>query len=324
MLRGGIFAKARFFGMVGHDKLTGERKDKRMADYLIKSLIADGMFRAYAMDATDTVAEAQRRHDSWSAATAALGRTLIGTVLLSTSLLKGDEKLTVKVDGHGPVGAIVADGNADGTVKGYLQYPHTSLPLNPKHKLDVKKAVGTNGMLTVTKDQGLGQPYTGQVPLVSGELGEDFTYYLAKSEQIPSSVGVSVFVEPDNTVKVAGGFMIQVMPGASDEAIARLEKRLKEMPMVSELLLDGQKPEDILRLLFPDEDIQILQKLPVEFKCDCSKDRFASALASVSADAIQEMIDQDHGAEAVCHFCGNKYQFSEDDLRAILAHAQAK
>ncbi|QMU07037.1 Hsp33 family molecular chaperone HslO [Levilactobacillus suantsaii] len=295
-----------------------------MADYLIKSLIADGMFRAYAMDATDTVAEAQRRHDSWSAATAALGRTLIGTVLLSTSLLKGDEKLTVKVDGHGPVGAIVADGNADGTVKGYLQYPHTSLPLNPKHKLDVKKAVGTNGMLTVTKDQGLGQPYTGQVPLVSGELGEDFTYYLAKSEQIPSSVGVSVFVEPDNTVKVAGGFMIQVMPGASDEAIARLEKRLKEMPMVSELLLDGQKPEDILRLLFPDEDIQILQKLPVEFKCDCSKDRFASALASVSADAIQEMIDQDHGAEAVCHFCGNKYQFSEDDLRAILAHAQAK
>lgn len=298
-------------------------KDK-MADYLVKSLVAGGMFRAYAVDATNTVAEAQRRHDTWSAATAALGRTLIGTTLLSTSLLKGDEKLTVKVNGHGPVGAIVVDGNANGTVKGYLQYPHTSLPLNAKHKLDVKKAVGTQGMLTVTKDQGLGQPYTGQVPLISGELGEDFTYYLAKSEQIPSSVGVSVFVEPDNSVKVAGGFMIQVMPGATDEAIARLEKRLKEMPMVSELLLDGQKPEDILRLLFKDEEIQILQKLPVAFKCDCSKDRFAAALASVSATAIQEMIDQDHGAEAVCHFCGNKYQFSEDDLREILTKAQAK
>ena len=295
-----------------------------MADYLIKSLVAGGMFRAYAVDATNTVAEAQRRHDTWSAATAALGRTLIGTVLLSTSLLKGDEKLTVKVNGHGPVGAIVVDGNANGTVKGYLQYPHTSLPLNAKHKLDVKKAVGTQGMLTVTKDQGLGQPYTGQVPLISGELGEDFTYYLAKSEQIPSSVGVSVFVEPDNSVKVAGGFMIQVMPGATDEAIARLEKRLKEMPMVSELLLDGQKPEDILQLLFKDEDVQILQKMPVAFKCDCSKDRFAAALASVSATAIQEMIDQDHGAEAVCHFCGNKYQFSEDELREILAQAQAK
>ncbi|MDT6979995.1 Hsp33 family molecular chaperone HslO [Levilactobacillus zymae] len=295
-----------------------------MADYLVKSLVANGMFRAYAVDATDTVAEAQRRHDTWSAATAALGRTMIGTMLLSTSLLKGDEKLTVKVNGHGPVGAIVVDGNANGTVKGYLQYPHTSLPLNAKHKLDVKKAVGTQGMLTVTKDQGLGQPYTGQVPLISGELGEDFTYYLAKSEQIPSSVGVSVFVEPDNSVKVAGGFMIQVMPGATDEAIARLEKRLKEMPMVSELLLDGQKPEDILNLLFKDEDVQILQKLPVEFKCDCSKGRFAAALASVSAAAIQEMIDEDHGAEAVCHFCGNKYQFSEDELRAILAKAQAK
>ncbi|CAJ1226385.1 33 kDa chaperonin [Levilactobacillus zymae] len=295
-----------------------------MADYLVKSLVANGMFRAYAVDATDTVAEAQRRHDTWSAATAALGRTLIGTMLLSTSLLKGDEKLTVKVNGHGPVGAIVVDGNANGTVKGYLQYPHTSLPLNAKHKIDVKKAVGTQGMLTVTKDQGLSQPYTGQVPIISGELGEDFTYYLAKSEQIPSSVGVSVFVEPDNSVKVAGGFMIQVMPGATDEAIARLEKRLKEMPMVSELLLDGQKPKDILNLLFKDEEIQILQKLPVEFKCDCSKDRFAAALASVSAEAIQEMIDEDHGAEAVCHFCGNKYEFSEDELRDILAKAQAK
>ncbi|MCW3778972.1 Hsp33 family molecular chaperone HslO [Levilactobacillus namurensis] len=295
-----------------------------MADYLVKSLIDHGMFRAYVVDATDTVAEAQRRHDTWSTATAALGRTLIGTLLLSTSLLKGKEKLTVKVNGHGPVGAIMADGNADGTVKGYLQYPHTSLPLNTKHKLDVKKAVGTAGMLTVTKDQGLGQPYTGQVPLVSGELGEDFTYYLAKSEQIPSAVGVSVFVEPDNTVKVAGGFMIQVMPGASDEAISRLEQRLKSMPMVSELLLAGQTPEDILKLLFTDEDVQILQKMPVAFKCDCSKDRFAKALASVSKDAIKEMIEQDHGAEAVCHFCGEKYQFSEDDLRQIMTQAQEK
>ncbi|WP_251954024.1 Hsp33 family molecular chaperone HslO [Levilactobacillus brevis] len=295
-----------------------------MADYLVKSLIDGGMFRAYVVDATETVTEAQQRHDTWSAATAALGRTLIGTMLLSTSLLKGDEKLTVKVNGHGPVGAIVVDGNANGTVKGYLQYPHTSLPLNEKHKIDVKKAVGINGMLTVTKDQGLGQPYTGQVPLVSGELGEDFTYYLAKSEQIPSAVGVSVFVQPNNTVKVAGGFLIQVMPGASDEAIARLEQRIKEMPMVSELLLAGQTPEEILALLFKEERIKIVQKMPVGFKCDCSKDRFAQSLASIQPAALQEMIDEDHGAEAVCHFCGTKYQFSEDDLRAILTEAQAK
>lgn len=295
-----------------------------MADYLVKSLIDDGMFRAYVVDATQTVAEAQQRHDTWSAATAALGRTMIGTMLLSTSLLKGDEKLTAKVNGHGPVGAIVVDGNADGTVKGYLQYPHVSLPLNDKHKIDVKKAVGVNGMLTVTKDQGFGQPYTGQVPLISGELGEDFTYYLAKSEQIPSAVGVSVFVQPNNTVKVAGGFMVQTMPGATDEAISRLEQRLKEMPMVSELLLDGQTPEEILQLLFKDEKIKILQKMPVAFKCDCSKDRFAKSLAAIQPQALQEMIDEDHGAEAVCHFCGNKYAFSEDDLREILTQAQAK
>lgn len=301
-----------------------ERTFTGMADYLVKSLIDGGMFRAYVVDATETVTEAQQRHDTWSAATAALGRTLIGTMLLSTSLLKGDEKLTVKVNGHGPVGAIVVDGNANGTVKGYLQYPHTSLPLNEKHKIDVKKAVGVNGMLTVTKDQGLGQPYTGQVPLVSGELGEDFTYYLAKSEQIPSAVGVSVFVQPNNTVKVAGGFLIQVMPGASDEAIARLEQRIKEMPMVSELLLAGQTPEEILALLFKEERIKIVQKMPVGFKCDCSKDRFAQSLASIQPAALQEMIDEDHGAEVVCHFCGTKYQFSEDDLRAILTEAQAK
>lgn len=301
-----------------------ERTFTGMADYLVKSLIDGGMFRAYVVDATETVTEAQQRHDTWSAATAALGRTLIGTMLLSTSLLKGDEKLTVKVNGHGPVGAIVVDGNANGTVKGYLQYPHTSLPLNEKHKIDVKKAVGVNGMLTVTKDQGLGQPYIGQVPLVSGELGEDFTYYLAKSEQIPSAVGVSVFVQPNNTVKVAGGFLIQVMPGASDEAIARLEQRIKEMPMVSELLLAGQTPEEILALLFKEERIKIVQKMPVGFKCDCSKDRFAQSLASIQPAALQEMIDEDHGAEAVCHFCGTKYQFSEDDLRAILTEAQAK
>lgn len=301
-----------------------ERTFTGMADYLVKSLIDGGMFRAYVVDATETVTEAQQRHDTWSAATAALGRTLIGTMLLSTSLLKGDEKLTVKVNGHGPVGAIVVDGNANGTVKGYLQYPHTSLPLNEKHKIDVKKAVGINGMLTVTKDQGLGQPYTGQVPLVSGELGEDFTYYLAKSEQIPSAVGVSVFVQPNNTVKVAGGFLVQVMPGASDEAIARLEQRIKEMPMVSELLLAGQTPEEILALLFKEEKIKIVQKMPVGFKCDCSKDRFAQSLASIQPAALQEMIDEDHGAEAVCHFCGTKYQFSEDDLRAILTEAQAK
>lgn len=290
-----------------------------MSDYLLKSVVDDGQFRAYAVDATELVREAQRRHDTWSAASAALGRTLIATLMLSSSVLKGDDTLTVRINGGGPVGGIVADGNANGTVKGYLQNPHVNLPLNKRHKIDVAKAVGVEGSLSVTKDLGLDKPYTGQVPLASGEIGDDFTYYLAQSEQIPSAVGVSVFVNDDNSIKVAGGFLVQVMPGAKDEAISRLEKRLKEVPMVSELLLDGQKPEDMLNLLFGQENVKILDKMPVSFKCDCSKDQFSRALASISKKQLQEIINEDHHAETVCNFCKNKYEFSEDELKAILA-----
>lgn len=290
-----------------------------MSDYLLKSVVDDGQFRAYAVDATELVREAQRRHDTWSAASAALGRTLIATLMLSSSVLKGDDTLTVRINGGGPVGGIVADGNANGTVKGYLQNPHVNLPLNKRHKIDVAKAVGVEGSLSVTKDLGLDKPYTGQVPLASGEIGDDFTYYLAQSEQIPSAVGVSVFVNDDNSIKVAGGFLVQVMPGAKDEAISHLEKRLKEVPMVSELLLDGQKPEDMLNLLFGQENVKILDKMPVSFKCDCSKDQFSRALASISKKQLQEIINEDHHAETVCNFCKNKYEFSEDELKAILA-----
>ncbi len=221
-----------------------------MSDYLVKSLAYDGQLRAYAVDATKTVRQAQEYHDTWSAASAALGRTLVATLLLSEASLKGEGKMTVKVNGDGPLGAIVVDGNANGTVKGYVQHPHIHLPLNDKHKIDVKGAVGTTGFLSVTKDLGLKEPFTGQVPLVSGELGEDFTYYLAKSEQIPSAVGLSVFVNDDNTIQTAGGFLIQVMPGATDEVLTKLEERLKDLPLVSEMMREGLTPEDILVKLF--------------------------------------------------------------------------
>ncbi|MFC6254778.1 Hsp33 family molecular chaperone HslO [Secundilactobacillus hailunensis] len=290
-----------------------------MSDYLIKSVVDDGQFRAYAVDATELVREAQKRHDTWSAASAALGRTLIATLMLSSSVLKGDDTLTVRINGGGPVGGIVADGNANGTVKGYLQNPHVTLPLNKRHKIDVANAVGVKGSLSVTKDLGLDKPYTGKVALATGEIGDDFTYYLAQSEQIPSAVGVSVFVNDDNSIQVAGGFLIQVMPGAKDDAISHLEKRLKEVPMVSELLLDGQKPEDMLNLLFGEKHVKILDKMPVSFKCDCSKEEFAKALSSVSKAQLQEIIDQDHHAETVCNFCKNKYEFNEQELKAILA-----
>ena len=289
-----------------------------MSDYLVKSLAFDGQIRAYAVDATETVSTAQKLHDTWSAASAALGRSLVGTLLLASASLQGDETMTVKINGNGPVGGIVVDGNANGTVKGYVQNPHVHLPLNDKHKIDVKGAVGTEGFLAVTKDLGLKEPFTGQVPLVSGELGEDFTYYLAKSEQIPSSVGLSVFVNNDNSIETAGGFMIQVMPGAKEETISKIEKRLAEIPMVSEMMRDGKKPEDILNEILGAENVKILDKMPVSYHCDCSRERFLGVLTSLPTDQLQEMADEDHGAEAVCHFCGKKYQFAEDELRKII------
>ena len=289
-----------------------------MSDYLVKSLAFDGQIRAYAVDATETVSTAQKLHDTWSAASAAFGRSLVGTLLLASASLQGDETMTVKINGNGPVGGIVVDGNANGTVKGYVQNPHVHLSLNDKHKIDVKGAVGTEGFLAVTKDLGLKEPFTGQVPLVSGELGEDFTYYLAKSEQIPSSVGLSVFVNSDNSIETAGGFMIQVMPGAKEETISQIEKRLAEIPMVSEMMRDGKKPEDVLNEILGAENVKVLDKMPVSYHCDCSRERFLGVLTSLPTDQLQEMADEDHGAEAVCHFCGKKYQFTEDELRKII------
>lgn len=291
-----------------------------MEDYLVKSVAENGQFRAYAVNATALVEEAHQIHDTWSAASAALGRAMVGTLLLATSGLQGEAGMTVKIQGDGPVGFIVVDGTAQGTVKAYMQNPHVHLPLNAKGKIDVAGAVGKTGTLSVTKmAPGDKTPYTGEVNLVSGELGDDFTYYLAQSEQIPSAVGLSVFVQSDDHIEVAGGFLIQVLPGASDEAINHLETTLRELPLVSDLLREGKTPEQILETIFAGRDLKILEKMPVEYKCDCSKDRFEKALASLSKDDLQEMIDNDHGAEAVCRFCGHKYHFSEEGLKYLVA-----
>lgn len=293
-----------------------------MEDYLVKALAYDGLVRAYGVVATKTVAEAQERHDTWNTASAALGRSLVGGLLLG-STVKGDDKLTIKIQGDGPVGAIVVDANGHGEVKGYLQNPHVSLPLNEKGKLDVRGAVGTQGMFTVIKDLGLKEPFSGQTPIVSGELGEDFTYYLAISEQIPSAVGLSVLVDTDDSIKVAGGFMLQIMPGADEAIISAIETNLANTPQISTLLDEGQTPEAILQSLLPDTKLEILEKMPVGFVCDCSKEKFATAIITLGAEEIQGMIEEDHGAEAVCSFCGEKYEYSEAELIALKEEAVA-
>lgn len=291
-----------------------------MSDYIASALSRDTHFRIFAVDATETVREAQRRHDTWSAASAALGRTLVATALLAVSGLKNrDDLLTVRIKGDGPVGSIITDGTEIGTVRGYVQEPHVSLPLNLVGKIDVARAVGKHGMLAVTKDIGVGEPFTGQVPLVSGELAEDFTYYLAKSEQIPAAVGLSVFVNADNSVQVAGGFMLQALPGADDAELAALEANVKTLPLVSEMLKSGLTPEQIIQRIAGDVPVQFLDTRSLRFACNCSKAHFGDIMATLPHDQLQEMIDEDGGAETTCKFCGNQYHYSVADLEALVA-----
>ncbi|TVP90969.1 Hsp33 family molecular chaperone HslO [Alkalibacterium sp.] len=292
-----------------------------MSDKLIKALGYDDQIRVYVVNATDMVKEAQEKHDTWSAATAALGRAMVGTTLLGATL-KGEEKLTCRIDGGGPVGYLLVDSNGKGETKGYIKNPQVSLDLNEQGKLDVRGAVGTEGMLTVSKDLGMKEAFVGQVPLVSGELGEDFTYYMANSEQVPSAIGLSVLVNPDETVKAAGGFMIQVLPDAEEETIARLEDTINSLPMVSQLMDKGESPEEILDRLVSDGTARVVDTMPVSFRCDCSKDRFKGALVTLGENELQQMIDEDHGAEAVCHFCRSEYHFNESELKELIAETK--
>ncbi|MDN2453867.1 Hsp33 family molecular chaperone HslO [Lactobacillus sp. UCMA15818] len=289
-----------------------------MTDYLIKALAYNGQLRVYAIDTTETVRKAQRIHDTWSAATAAFGRAITATSLLSQSLLKGGNKMTVKIMGNGPTGTIVIDGTASGDVKGYLKEPHVHLPLNKQQKIDVKGAVGSSGLLEITKDLGLKMPFTGQVPLVSGELGEDFTYYMAKSEQIPSSIGVSVFVNNDNSVRTAGGFMVQAMPDADEAVLAEVEQNIANLPAISVMMAKKTIPEEIIYRICGQKNTQILDKVEISYRCDCSKERFAKSLASISPADLKLIIEEDHGAEVICHFCKKKYVFTEAELERLV------
>ncbi|MBM7694872.1 molecular chaperone Hsp33 [Peribacillus deserti] len=292
-----------------------------MSDYLVKALGFNGQVRAYAVCSTDTVGEGQRRHGTWPTASAALGRTMTAGVMMG-AMLKGDEKLTVKVEGGGPIGPILVDSNAKGEVRGYVTHPQVHFDLNEHGKLDVRRAVGTEGTLTVVKDIGMRDHFTGQVPIVSGELGDDFTYYFASSEQVPSSVGVGVLVNPDNSILAAGGFILQLLPGADEETISQLEARLKSIAPISKLIQQGLSPEEILEQLMGEGNVKVLEKMPIQFKCQCSKERIASALISLGSVEIEDIIKTDGEAEAQCHFCNEKYHFTKEELEELKLEAK--
>ncbi|RAV09675.1 Hsp33 family molecular chaperone HslO [Paenibacillus contaminans] len=286
-----------------------------MTDYMIRATAFQGKVRAFAALTTELVGELQRRHRTTPTATAALGRAASAGAMMG-AMMKGNEKLTVQIKGGGPIGQIVVDANANGEVRGYVDNPEIDLPLNAVGKLDVAGAVGTEGFLYIIKDLGLKEPYRGSTPIVSGELGEDFTYYFTKSEQTPSAVALGVLVDVDFTVKASGGFIIQLLPGLADEDIARMEERLSKLPPITRMLDEGAALEHILDTVL--EDVRILDRMDVVFKCKCSRERVEQTLISLGAEELASILEEDGKAEVVCHFCNEAYLFEKDALEAVM------
>ncbi|MCZ8523681.1 MULTISPECIES: Hsp33 family molecular chaperone HslO [Paenibacillus] len=288
-----------------------------MQDYLIRATAYDGKVRAFAVYTRGIVEELRSRHGLTPTATAALGRTVSASLMMG-AMLKGEEKLTIQVKGGGPIGQIVVDANAHGEVRGYVDNPEVDLPLNEIGKLDVGGAVGTDGFLYVIKDLGLKEPYRGSVPLVSGELGDDFTYYFAKSEQTNSAVALGVLIDVDYSVRTSGGFIIQLLPGLSDEEITQIEKELQSLPPITSILDRGDSLEQILTTLLPGASV-LERRDDIRFQCKCSRERVEQTLISLGRSELQAILDEDGQAEVSCHFCNEKYAFSGEDLKALIS-----
>ena len=288
-----------------------------MGDYIVRATAADNQIRAFAATTKELVEKARAAHDTSPVATAALGRLLTGGVMMG-AMIKGEKDLlTLQVKGDGPIGGITVTADSQGHVKGYVENPDVLLPANALGKLDVGGAVG-NGMLRVIKDMGLKEPYVGQVALETGELGDDLTYYFATSEQVPSSVGLGVLMEKDNTVKQAGGFIIQLMPFTDEKVIEALEKKISEVQSVTSMLNLRMTPEDILNELLGEFHPEISEKIPAEFHCDCSKKRVEKVLISLGKKELTSIINDGKPVELKCHFCNSGYTFTTEELKEIL------
>ncbi|MCI3923246.1 Hsp33 family molecular chaperone HslO [Paenibacillus sp. TRM 82003] len=285
-----------------------------MKDYLVRATGLNGNVRLFAARTTDLVEEMRRRHDIFPTAAAAMGRTATAAAMIG-AMLKGEEKVTIQVKGNGPIGQVVADANANGEVRGYVDNPHVHLPSNAAGKLDVAGAVGTEGFIYVIKDLGLREPYRGSIPIVSGELAEDFTYYFAKSEQTPSAVSLGVLVDTDYSIKNAGGFILQLLPGLSDEDIEALERKLATIPSVTTMLERGLTPEDMLKELV--DTLSSVERMDLKFQCFCSRERVENTLVSLGKDELNAIIEGDGQAEVVCHFCNEKYAFDRGELSEL-------
>jgi molecular chaperone Hsp33 len=294
-----------------------------MKDYLIRGASEDGAVRFFACITTNLVEEARRIHDCYPVAAAALGRMLtVGSMM--GSMLKSDKDiLTLQINGKGPAGSVVTVADNSGNVRGYIHNPHIEVPLKLNGKLDVGTAVGYDGSLTVIKDLGLKDPYVGQIPIVSGEIGDDFTVYFANSEQTPSSVGLGVMVQPEGNISAAGGFIVQVMPEALDESIDALENNLTYMKPISEMVSSGMNAEGIMNEVLKGISFKVLEKKEIGYVCNCSRERIERALISLGEAELLDIIEQDEKAEISCHFCSNKYHFNKEELSTLLQQAKS-
>ena len=292
-----------------------------MSDYMLRATAADGKIRAFAATTRDTVEEARRRHNTSPVITAALGRLLTAGAMMG-SMMKGErDTVTLKINGDGPVKALTVVANSRGDVKGYAQEPQVILHANEKGKLDVAKALGI-GVLTVTKDMGLKEPYVGTSILVTSEIAEDLTYYFATSEQVPSAVALGVLMNRENTVRQAGGFILQLMPGVDDETIGQLEKRIGEISSITSMLDEGMNPEQILEYVLEGFGLEILAKMPVRFHCGCSKEKIRSAIVSLGKEDLVSLIENREPVEAHCDYCNTNYLFQVEEIEDILKNAK--
>lgn len=285
---------------------------------LIRCITSCGEVMATAVDTTDIVNKAEQIHCTSAVVTAALGRLLTAGSMMGNMLKGKDDSITLRVNGDGPTGSLIVVSDFNGDVRGYVQNPVVELPLNAKGKLDVGGAVGKNGLLYVLKDLGLKEPFSGSVPLVSGEIAEDITSYYALSEQIPTVCALGVLVNPDLSVKAAGGYIIQLLPAASDKTIDKLEKSITEMTSVTSMLSSGMTPEEIVRTALKDFEVEVLYSQDIEYKCNCSKERVSKALISLGKEELTAMAAEQEETEISCHFCDKVYKFNSAELKKLI------
>lgn len=288
-----------------------------MKDYVIRATAGEGQVRAFVATTTNLVEKARMVHHTTKVATAALGRTLTATSIMGLMMKNDGDKVTVIIKGGGPIGTILTTANAKGMVKGYVQNPNVVVEDYENGKLNVAGAVGTNGVVKVIKDLGLREPYNGAYPLVSGEIAEDFTHYFALSEQTPSVVSLGVLTT-ETKVEHAGGFVVQLMPDATEETICKLEQNVSKLSSITNMMLDKKTPQDILNIVLDGLNPKILDEIEIGFECECSKEKVGEALVSIGKKQLQEIIEEDKKAEIGCQFCNSKYNYNEEELIELL------